>query len=84
MALSVELNEVFDQELKIRIEEVIEKSLGSRPTGEDWKVWIRGGGGYCRIVLKGPIQTRDRTFFYEQAEELIRAIGEWLALYPLR
>lgn len=84
LAVSVELNEVLDQELKTRVEQVIEKSLGSRPRGEDWKVWIYGGGGYCRIVLKGPIQTRNRTFFYEQREELTRAISEWLDLYPLR
>ena len=82
MAISIELNEISNPELREEIESVIRGCIGDRPKGEDWKVWIRVLVGNCEVTVKGPIQTRRRLFF-DHAQNLPEQIRDWLEGYPL-
>jgi hypothetical protein len=83
LAISIELNEFADEEIKKRIELEILRSIGVRPTEENWKVWIRVLQDCCYIVVTGPTQTRYR-FFFEDVQEIPRAVRNWLESYPFK
>jgi hypothetical protein len=83
MAISIELNEFADAEIKKKIELEILWSIGLRPMEENWKVWIHVLQDCCYIVVTGPTQTRYR-FFFEDVQEIPRTIHNWLESYPFR
>jgi hypothetical protein len=83
LPISFELNEISNAEVKKNIEEVIRECIGSRPQAETWKIWIYDLAGCYRVVLKAPVQARERMFF-EDANMLAQEIRGWLDLYPLR
>lgn len=83
MSISFELNEISNQDIKKKVEGVIRDCIGPRPDEEVWKIWIHNLAGCWKVVLKAPIQTRERMFF-EEVRELPRKIQEWLESYPLR
>ena len=82
MTISIELNEISNPELKNRTEDAIRDCIENRPSDEDWKIWIHALGRSYRVVVKGPIQTRERLFF-EEIRTLPERIRNWLELYPL-
>jgi hypothetical protein len=83
LAISIELNEISDPEIKESTERVIRNCVGDRPKEEEWRVWIHSLGGYCQITVKGPSQTRERLFFND-IHTLPKKIHEWLDAYPFR
>lgn len=83
MAISIEVNEIPDLEIKKSMESVIRDGIGDRPTEEDWKVWIRASGCHREVVVQGPTQTR-RRFFFDDIHTLPEKIGNWLETYPFR
>jgi hypothetical protein len=83
LPIAFELNEISNPEVKERTEDAIRACIGVRPEEEVWKIWIHDLTGCFRVVLKAPIQTRDRMFF-EDAEALPQKVREWLESYPLR
>lgn len=83
MAVSIELNEIANPDIRRVVQTVIQEAIGDRPDNEDWRVWIHSTSNYRRIVVRGPIQTRDRVF-YEEAALLPQKIKDWLGAYPLR
>ncbi|HZP33726.1 MAG TPA: hypothetical protein VFB23_10240 [Candidatus Acidoferrales bacterium] len=83
MTLSVELNELPDAESGQQIEAVIRRLLGDRLKDEEWKLWIYASATYCRVVVKGPVQKREK-FFFDGAAALPEKVGQWLESYPLR
>jgi hypothetical protein len=83
LPVSFELNGILNPEVKKKTEDVIRACIGARPEEEVWKIWIHSFSGCFRVVLKAPIQTRDRTFF-EDGRALPQKVREWLESYPLR
>jgi hypothetical protein len=88
LAISIELNELADEEIKKRVEFELLWGIGVHPTEENWKVWIHDSCIHvlqdcCYIVVTGPTQTRYR-FFFEDVQEIPRAIRNWLESYPFR
>jgi hypothetical protein len=83
VTLSVEVNELSDAEARQETEAVIRRLLGDRAKEEEWKVWIYASATYCRVVVKGPVQTRDK-FFFDGPGTLPSKVREWLEAYPLR
>jgi hypothetical protein len=83
LAISIELNEISEPEIRQRIENVIRGCIGDRPNDEDWKVWIRDLAGLCEVTVQGPIQTRKR-LFYDDTHLLAQKVREWLEAYPLK
>lgn len=83
MAISVELNEISDLDIKRKIETAIRGCIGDRLKEGDWKVWIRDLAGPCQVTVVGPTQTRER-FFYDDIRTLPEKIRNWLESYPLR
>jgi hypothetical protein len=79
----MELNELPDADLRVRIEGVIRTCIGVLAKNKDWKVWIYSSPDWCQIVIQGPTQTRDR-FFFDDTEALAGKIQDWLGAYPLR
>ena len=56
MAISIELNDFADEEIKKKIELEILWSIGLRPMVENWKVWIHVLQDCCYIVVTGYAQ----------------------------
>jgi hypothetical protein len=83
LPISIELNELTDEEIKKRAEREILCSIGVRPAEEEWKVWIHDLEDCCYIAVTGPTQRRSR-FFFENVQEVPRAIRNWLESYPFR
>jgi hypothetical protein len=83
LAISIELNEISDAEIREKAESAIRGSIGDRPKEEEWKVWIYSGGSYCQVIVKGPSQRRERLFFNDTCT-LPNKIREWLDAYPFR
>jgi len=83
MAVSIELNEIQNLEIREAIERTIRDCIGNRPADEDWKVWIHASARYCKVVVKGPVQKREQLFF-DGAGSLEEKIRNWLEMYPLR
>jgi hypothetical protein len=83
LGISIELNEFADEEIKKKIENEILWGIGVHPTEENWKVWIHALQDCCCVVVNGPTQTRHR-FFFEDVQEIPRAIRNWLESYPFR
>ena len=82
LAISFELNEIWDPAVQRAVEAVIRDCIGERRREQDWKIWIHGSSDYCRVVVDGP-QKRER-FFFESMQLLPEKIREWLELYPFR
>ena len=83
MSIIIELNELPDVEIQKAAEKVICDSIGDRPPGEEWRVSIEASPDYCRILIKGPNQSRGK-FFFDQGNSLPNAISNWLQTYPFR
>jgi len=84
VAISIELNELSDPEIKQKTEDAIRDCIGARPgEAQHWEVWIRASGSHCQVTVKGPTQTRDRLFF-EDGDALAEKIRNWLKSYPFR
>jgi hypothetical protein len=83
LAISIELNEFVDEEIKKRIELEILRSIDVRPPEENWKVWIHVVQDCCYVVVTGPTQTRYR-FFFEDVQKIPQAVGNWLESYPFK
>lgn len=82
MAILIELNEISDPEVKRKVEGVILACIGDEEKEKCWKVWIYSGSVYCRVVIQGPSQRRER-FFFEQYSRLPDGIRKWMESYPL-
>jgi hypothetical protein len=86
MAITFEVNQIPDREVKEKVEQVIQDFIGSRRKEGDWRIWIYAStaipSNYFQVILKGPTQGRERMFF-ENIKHLDRALSEWLSLYPL-
>lgn len=83
MTISIALNEFADAEVGKKVEGEIVRCIGDRPADEKWDVWIHVFPDCCRIVLKGPAQTRER-FFFDDVHKLQQSIRDWLESYPLK
>jgi len=83
LAISIELNEISDRDIKKAIESVIRDCIGDRPMEEDWRVWIRASLDHCRVTVEGPNPTRERIFF-DDIRALPEKIRNWLESYPFR
>ncbi|HKQ85354.1 MAG TPA: hypothetical protein VJS43_01155 [Candidatus Acidoferrales bacterium] len=82
MAISIELNEISDAETRHNVEGVVRGCIGDSANEKDWKVWIYSGSVYCRVVIQGASQSRER-FFFEQFSRLPDSIRKWMEAYPL-
>lgn len=82
MTISIERGEISDSETGTKIENAIRDCIGARPT-EDWKASIELSDRFCKVTLRGPVQTRSAVF-YDERTTLPEKIAEWLNLYPLR
>ena len=83
MAVSVELIEIGDPEVRQGVESAIRACIGERPEGEDWKLWVMMIAGHYQVTVKGPNQTRRRLFF-DNEDVLPEKIRGWLEAYPFR
>lgn len=87
MALTFEVNQAPDREIKEKLEQVIQDFIGNRQEHEEWCVWMYAFAGtlpnYFSVVVKGPTQKREKMFF-EDAKNLDQGLFEWLNLYPLQ
>jgi hypothetical protein len=82
LAISIEQNDLPNQELRQKVVDTIRDCIGDRPN-EDWKVSIRNLVGYYEITVKGPLQTRQK-FFFDAAPKLPAIVRTWLESYPLK
>jgi hypothetical protein len=83
LAISFELNEIWDPQARQDAEAVIRECLGEGPREQNWKVWLHASADYCHVIVEGPDQRRER-FFFGGLRLLPGEIREWLELYPFR
>jgi len=83
LAISFEVNEVWDPQTRQDAESVFRECLGEPSRNQDWRIWIHASADYCHVVVEGPGQKRER-FFFGAMHLLPGKIREWLELYPFR
>lgn len=83
MGLRIDLDGVWDLEVRTRIEGAIRDCVGEPPSGEDWSVSVSIFDSYSVVIVKTTHQTR-RKMFFSEVSKLSEAIPEWLQQYPLR
>jgi hypothetical protein len=83
LTISIEQNDLPNQELRQRVVDTIRDCLGDRPPDENWKISIRNVAGHYEITVKGPLQTRQK-FFFDVTPTLPAIVRAWLESYPLK
>jgi hypothetical protein len=83
LTISIEQNDLPNQELRQRVVDAIRDCIGDRPPDENWKVSIRNLVGHYEITVKGPLQTRQK-FFFGDTPKLAATVRAWLESYPLK